>query len=105
MFSFTIGTYLSELEKYAPKISKLLKPGYDEIFDNFSAMPDISKLAGSVSVAAGNFIGMGAVVRDGVKINEASIKSQISSNQQIQILSKLSTGSNFITIENLHQPS
>lgn len=42
MFSFTIGTYLSELEKYAPKISKLLKPGYDEIFDNFSAMPDIS---------------------------------------------------------------
>ena len=42
MFSFTIGTYLSELAKYAPKISKLLKPGYDEIFDNFSAMPDIS---------------------------------------------------------------
>ena len=37
-----------------------------------------------------------------LKINEASIKSQISSNQQIQILSKLSTGSYFITIENLN---
>ncbi|NPV88362.1 mannose-1-phosphate guanylyltransferase/mannose-6-phosphate isomerase [Coprothermobacteraceae bacterium] len=42
MFMFSIGSFLSELEKHAPEIHRFAKMPYEELVANFASMPSIS---------------------------------------------------------------
>lgn len=42
MFAFTVETMMNEVQKHASDIFQCLQGGYEEVFANFSKMPDIS---------------------------------------------------------------